>query len=1265
MPLRVVTDGGALDAMAQGNIDILAPSNDLGLRSVTSIDGSVRLEAAAGAIVDRNSEEVKDLRTIAELEVLWGDILGLDDGAEQRKKDQVAAYNQAQQARYVAYWQERSDGGPLTFTLDTEAENALRGVTNGVVDESEAADARVANYVADQVAFYELFDDVNAVYNSSYATATGADLDAAPFAISEEQKETLFGNLAWTLDELKFGIDLAATIPATSTTTTRLEEANITAPGEIKLTAASGVGELTEGYVIAKDAVLTPDVLALLAVALPGDLVDDGDGNTIIRQEDDLNVIAANIVDDVAVGTLSVSNAANDVYLGSRSAIQVGEITGPDRVELRINGNLTNAGTSISAINGGSIQIESGVGGIGSLETAMTVTTGVGGSLQFASGTSAYVNAPNGDVALVLAFAEEELRLDAAGAITDFFGGTADRVNAADITLRGASIGTGTQTLGLVTKDETGQVSLTSTSGDIQVAVTQEVFNLRGFNSAAGGRIVTGELSPLTFMGPDVVRFDTDATLRFVTGADVTSVAGGGTDIAGGALEISTLGAWGTSATPITTAVTSLSFGSRSDPMTALSTDLYIAETDDLVITSLIQSDNPDAQTVITTGGNLEVITAQTAGLLDIVAGGALEIGTATANRAEIIAQGTIGAINTARLQVGELTLLSQTGSVDVTLFGRDTQIERIALNGEADADLRLNVETGDITLVDDGIVTNGGAQDLTFAQDLMMTADTEILSTSGAIKVAVDGDVVISRIETGNATDQSLDLTFGGRVGVADAAGLHLVADAEGAVTTLQANDTRVGADPIRLRTQIAEIDATVLTQNLHIDEQSALIVTKAVTGGNVLDVFTAGDLTLSEVGAASVAVISSEGAIDAPSATALAPEVNLFAFGGAINAAADESQRMRLGDGAILNQFARDDINMAFADDNGQPGYTISQTGDVTLRRVDTAGPLDAEIIGAAGTATLRAFGDISVDYVGRGSLDLVDEVALDLIASPTGRFGQVSFDAPLDLIITSLGEDAVVFVDYAEIKRLVDLNGETISANLRDVTSNDNMTLRLSGGFDEFADTVDVKVLGDNPAFNGIVGGNVPAFDTLIGTRNIGTGSNVGTSAGKVVMDYGRFTNGEIQLANTEVKVSNVIAQDEATFRLRTFDLLAESEFKGRREEMDIQLLTVSANGLREGELEFTLNKDREITTRNIISARIDPTGVVVQGAGRQEEALAELLVTLGGCREETADESVRSLVDGIETNGGCDAAIGQTVLDEELSLGAINFEFEMSQ
>jgi len=311
------------------------------------------------------------------------------------------------------------------------------------------------------------------------------------------------------------------------------------------------------------------------------------------------------------------------------------------------------------------------------------------------------------------------------------------------------------------------------------------------------------------------------------------------------------------------------------------------------------------------------------------------------------------------------------------------------------------------------------------------------------------------------------------------------------------------------------------------------------------------------------------------------------------------------------------------------------------------------------------LQAISDISVDYVGRGSLDLIDEAALDLIASPTGRFGEVSFDAPADLIITSLGEDAMVVVDYAEIKRLADLNGRTIDANLRDVTPADNMTLRLSGGFEEFAETVDVKVLGDNPAFGGIVGGNIPAYETLLGARNMGTGSNVGTAAGKIVMDYGRFTNGEIQLANTEVDVSNVIAQDEATFRLRTFDLLAESEFKGRREDMDIQLLTVAANGLREGELEFTLNKDREIVTRNIISARIDPTGVVFQGAGRQEEALAELLVTIGRCREEAADANVRSLVEGLATNGGCDAAIARNVSEEEQSLSKISFEFEASQ
>ncbi len=1217
-PLRVVTDGGALYASAQGDIDILAPTGDLGLGSVSSITGSVRLAAAAGAVVDRNSEEVADLRTIEALEALWGEELGLTDPTRlaEREAAQIAAYDARVTAQYFSYWEARNQEGgtPIGFVLDGATETALRGT----VDPSgDAANDRVQAYVTEQNALYALWNR-EAVFDAAYVYGA-AEAEKDPALPLAAFRDAMVNDLAWTLEELTLSVAQGVVLPSADTNP-RDESPNVSAAGDITITAANGVGEILSGYVIAAPSQpgqrLSQADLAVLAAALPGDLSVDANGNTVVRQEDDVNFALIGPQDQVAAGTLTVEGNAGDVFLASELDARVASITTAGRAELRIDGDLLNAGTIGTAITADSIQIESGVGGIGTAEVPFTVATGTNGTLQFGAGTSAYVVAPDGDIAIVAALAGDLLSLDVAGALTDGIGGAADRVFGGQIVLRADSIGTDTQTLGLRQTDPAGSVDVTATLGDIHIA-SQLGLTLAGFDSAAGGRIVTGNLAPLTFSGIDPVTFGATSTLAFTTGAPVISAGPTGTDITGGILTIEAEADWGTQAAPITTAVSTLRFGSGLPDGAAETSDLYLRNDGDLTVASLSQSDNPTSETQIAVAGDLEVTSAVTPG------------------RLQISAAGGIGLQSTARLSAGTLDAVAQSGPVDITAFGQDSRITALQSQG-AETPLSLRVESGTVTLAADAIQTIGGNQTLWFGEGLIMEAGQNITSNTGTIDLTVLGDLALGRIATGNATSEALGITVGGSVSDVDPASLSLVADAAGAGTTVQFTDT-TASTPLRIKTALDLLTLDVAAQDVHLDEATAITLITASTGGSIFDLFATGDVALGDVTALDDIVISSLGGISTADADLFAPTVHLFGFGGSISTPQDAAYGVSLLDGAVLNQFARDNITTTFGTADGGLGYAIAQSGDLTIDRTLTGGTLSAEILAAGGTMTLRSRDSLDIDFIGRGEIDLIDEVALALVERNPNRFGTVAFTGPDHLIMEALNPDARIDIALAEIKQTADLNADLIDANLYDLTADDGLRLELSGAGGVPASRVDLNVIADDPAFTGTTGGGAPDISGRLIALIRPEDPGLPTSDGAVYVDFGRFETGEITTAGPELVVNDTIIGSDATFRQRLFDVFAETAFTGVREDMDGQILAVATNGLEAGELAFSMSERRQIDTGNILTNRPDPTSVVLGGLGGREETLAELAIFMSLDRDALQQGHVLLLPQGIGLDG----------------------------
>ncbi len=278
---------------------------------------------------------------------------------------------------------------------------------------------------------------------------------------------------------------------------------------------------------------------------------------------------------------------------------------------------------------------------------------------------------------------------------------------------------------------------------------------------------------------------------------------------------------------------------------------------------------------------------------------------------------------------------------------------------------------------------------------------------------------------------------------------------------------------------------------------------------------------------------------------------------------------------------------------------------------------------------------------------------------------RFGTVTFRGPDNITLEALAPSSEITLGLAELRQVADLNASRVEANLYDISPQDSLTLRVSGANNGFANQVAVNVLADDPAFAGFSGNSRPA----IGRRQIsGSLPQTGVSpraSGGVVMDFGRFARGEITLANENLSVSNVIASDAATFRQRFFDVYAETRFSSRRTDMDVQILSVEANGLARGELNFLLSDFRQITSRNIITARLDQTGAILRGAGTREESLEELASYISLNRMGFADSNALALIERLNLTRFIGSVDTVSADDAERLLDVIRFALEMSR
>ena len=1176
--LTIDTQDGDLIALAQDNIDLTEVSGDLALRSVESQLGSVALTVETGALLDRNAVETRDLRTEAELSTLYTEQLDLNGSdAADRATQQLDALRAEQVRLYDEYWDRREAGDTdPTFTLDAATRTVLLTGAGNSAAEQANYDAQLDIYVAQRQAYFDQWD------------ADAARDDGFVPVLSAEQTASALDGIEWTVDELTRSLN-AGLILGTADTNTRVETPNITAKGDITLRVQTEVGELRDPYVISGGRRLTTEDLLVLSTAERSDLDLTIPGEVTIRQAEDLNFAMG------SEGKLTIFAGQENIFLGSDGAADVARIQGTKDIRLKVDGDLTNAGTNPVAITGSLMILESGNNGsIGTAANPLTLEVLAGGNAVLRGGTGVYVSAPVGDLPLGEVFSNARAVLSAQGAITDFVGSGVSRIRAASISLDGGSIGTSAVKLPVWVEGIDGTIEVTTRVGDVNLISGRDAGNgvtaLRfgKLDIAQGGEIeAEGEATLLV-----AANFGGTSTLRFTLaeGLGVDPSLGTATVLTGGTAIFTSRGPVPAGTGVLRTSLSGVSFAGTG------ATAFTLANDRDLVVGSITQND-ADSTVTLTVAGALDAGTIAVPGLVLATAESVTQ-GRVSAGRLVIDSTGDVGALAALDLTVGNLNLKTDDGNADLILRDRATEIERIVLGGINS--LMLDATGSAVTLAaGEGITSQGGA--LTFALSSLnanadirsnggaigidatgvvtQSAGTEINAGAGTIRAGLDDDAVLSGLVTTNASANALGLTVGGTLSVA-AGELDdvLVANAAGAVTTLRLNRA-APIGPNGLRVNLDTLDAETALGDLHVLERDDLILRSATMADGALDLHTLADLTVQTVAATRQVTLTAGGSLRGEGAAIGGTDIRLFAFGGDLTGVTGNRFTADTSDGSILHLLALDDLRYVETAGDLVASFALAERGDLEL---EAAGSLTLGLLGAGGTLRLSANGDLTVNRIGHARVDIADEVALQLVRPEL--MGIKLASSPMLASLTANGAGATLRGGLLSVKDRLELRAETVLVTLRDDTTEDGLDLVVTDATGAMTGLVQVDQVD---------GGIAPLLtDTFAPVTDLDRDLDY---TGETRLVESLIGNGEVTVQGTALLAGpDLRIGGDVWLRQREFDVLATITYVDLNLEADAQLLDLNQTGFQ-----ADLREGLDLTVNNILVLNRRTGGVGVNG------------------------------------------------------------------
>ncbi len=1225
-PLQIDTDGGILTAASKGSMYLREMTGDLGVNHARSFAGDVTLLALDGSLLDRNNIEQRDLRTKAALEDLWTNELGLNGAGKQARIDQQVANLETERTQtYRDYWAARGNAASATFTLDAATEASLRrGVLgpDGVTYVGGWTDAMVTNYVTKQNALYSNWNATSTAYDAGYRYSV---------AVGSTEYTDITNGIGWSLAELTRSLR-SGMVLQTGSTQLRVESANVEAAGNINLKVRDNVGELLPDYVITGGGRLTDAEVALLFAADRQDITVDTVLNQVrVRQKEDFNFgfTAKDTLTNDAFGKLQVVASNREIFMAARTPASISEISGTGAVELRIDGNLTDARTGSQAIRGKIILVEAGNNGtIGRVNNPLTVDVLTGGNLTARSGIDVYIKAPNSDLPLNSVFSGGMASLTASGAITDVVGADVARIVAKSVILDGASIGTAGQLVGLNVTDATnGTVKLKTTLGDAYVKGFSKL-RLSSADLAGGGRILVPDPDVLELVGTNTVKFGAASTLLIEVPAGVVNTNSAGTDFAGGRLNVLTNNTLGSSTKRVVSDLATLDFAAIDQASTTSDTSLWLQDLGSLRLERALMNRNPGSVTDVKVVTDLSVGTATSVSTTRLNAGRDITDGRIIAELVEMIAGRHIG--GTTRMDVTaakfEATTLAN-GNANILLRDRDTTINFITLNGAGNLD--LEGRNGATTLAAGAGMTTGGGYIngrfvrftangdigsaggnilLTVLTDYDTGANVDVTSGTGTLELAVTGKATLgdnNTVVTTNATNAALKVTVGSALSAGAQAAPVFQANAANALTTLRLGQL-VNVGPVGLRIQVARLDSSVVTGATHLREEDGVTVESIISQNGNVDLYTGGDTVLKVATSAGAlggtVVIGSGGALIGDTPTVNGTLLKLFAFGGRLGGVtAGSAMAADTATGAEVWLLARDGLNYAETAGDLKLASALSLTGDATI--VVNAGSLTAGVLGAAGNMVLTSEGSAVVNMIGRSQIDIADENALALADDAPTRYGVYQAAAPVSLTMTALGAGSNLKLGLGNVKGEANLYASTLDAFLYDVTPTDGLTLRLSDAAGGFA-TTDVNVIGDGPQIDltNPFADVRPLLDGRLLARTRPEDTALSTAEGVLTVAFARIEGGQVTHAGTQIDGQDIVVNSDVWFRQRSFDLLVNTVYRELDTKADAQALAWlfdATSTLTTGKVSFNLKDELVLTTQFVFPLNRRLGGVDLNG------------------------------------------------------------------
>ncbi len=490
-PLRMDSgDGDTVTVSAVGDIRLAEIAGDLRLVSLGSVGGDVDLTVENGNLLDANANDIRDERTIAELEALWANMrLTIATGADEAALESIRAYEGLKTREYDSYWTYReqqpdSSTYDATFSVslsDLELEY-YQSIGWTAADISDLEAKRTQEY-HDLHAEYGRLGDLR-MAGFSYAVTAGSD-----------EYDRLMSGHAWTEAELALTFN-PSLLRAKTDTEAKIEEANIAGRNVRVSTPGGGLGAIggSCSFSLPMDtASLTSDQRVMLAAAERDDMIfRDVSGNVTdlyavgdrtpvtleIRLHDDIDVQAS--------GGVTIA-AMTHVYLGSEQDINIDTVTGGDVIRIKGGRGIYDVGAE-GDVTGADIVLEAADSALGSADRPIDVTLLRGTLTARATGDIFLAAGPGRDLYVDGIYSESgQVTVTAQGSIFDGNGEDVWNIRAEAVTLTatGGSIGSAVNPLmtelpladaglpgrGLTTLTAAADIFVRELSGDMNVGL--------------------------------------------------------------------------------------------------------------------------------------------------------------------------------------------------------------------------------------------------------------------------------------------------------------------------------------------------------------------------------------------------------------------------------------------------------------------------------------------------------------------------------------------------------------------------------------------------------------------------------------------------------------------------------------------------------------------------------------------------------------------------------------------------------------------------